>query len=330
MAVALADDGAVVRAPQHQRPHLDAAVGPDPDRVGPLLGETVPASVSVGERARRIVERLAVEVGVIRRVVGAHPAERGVVTDIGEREAEARVAGEVPALLALHVPLVHLARAEIREVRIDEEQGVTARAARRAHDPPVRAPVVVTLRLGAREAELLVSHAARPDEAALVVVVADEGQWIPRLEAGEQQRSYLGVSREVVVEPRHEPVAQRPSAAIKPAVLLAGEAWNLERAIEPIPGDGIRAIHLRRPPQRLDVVALDTREVVLGLRIGEPEGRARVGAGPDVRDAPSVPVDRGLAGEARWHGRLRMPHPAEEGEQQRGDEPRAKLRCCQH
>ena len=74
---------------------------------------------------------------------------------------------------------------------------------------------------------------------------------------------------------------------IEPSIFLSGQSRNLERMIQSI---SVRrpsvAVDFSSAAERVDEVLFDPPEVVFGLRIGETENRARVGAGPKTCGTP--------------------------------------------
>jgi hypothetical protein len=106
------------------------------------------------------------------------------------------------------------------------------------------------------------------------------------------------VRGEVVVEPVRPRVHERA----QPRRARRVQRRQLRRVDEqPLPQVGPHralAVHLRQAAERAHVVALDAREVVLGLGVHEPEHRVGVGLAVDVRHAPRV-ADDGHARGAR-------------------------------
>src|SRR5215510_11684955 len=81
-----------------------------------LGGEAISVAVLVSEWASRIVECFGVDVREICCIVSAYPAAVFVVTYVRQRKTKARVAGEVPTLIAVNVSFINLARTEEGQV----------------------------------------------------------------------------------------------------------------------------------------------------------------------------------------------------------------------
>src|SRR5579862_5842061 len=88
--------------------YVHAAIGLDANRVDVTTGKPIPVAISVRERPRRVVEVLDVAVDLVGGVIGAHPTQRIIVTDVGKGKSEPRVSGELPAgpFVAVNVSFV--------------------------------------------------------------------------------------------------------------------------------------------------------------------------------------------------------------------------------
>src|SRR5688572_16249290 len=131
-----------MRLPEREGPPLHPCGGLHQNRVRPDRRQAIARSVTIREWARGIVARLAIEIGLIGGVVGAHPAERLVMPYVREGKPEAGVAGEVPAFGASDVAFVDLAVAEERQMRIDEQHRVAGRALARTDYPAIRSEML--------------------------------------------------------------------------------------------------------------------------------------------------------------------------------------------
>src|SRR5688572_2929389 len=85
-----------------------------------LCCQPVSGAIAVGKWACRIVERLCIDILEVGSIIGAHPAEVVIMSDIRKRKTEARVSGEIPAFVAVHVPFINLTRPEERKMRVDQ------------------------------------------------------------------------------------------------------------------------------------------------------------------------------------------------------------------
>src|SRR6185295_19243068 len=92
------------------------------------------------------------------------------------------------------------------QVRVDEEESVAVRGARGADDPAVRSLTESLVRRNGGELELRRPDSRRKHEPVLVIVEADEREGKPRLDPGEQLGANGGMRRQIVVDPRGEPI----------------------------------------------------------------------------------------------------------------------------
>ena len=126
----------------------------------------------------------------------------------------------------------------------------------------------------------------------------------PRLEVLDHSWGDVGMRRDVVVEP----ISVRVHQLLEPLGALGVERLERvgidEELHAQILVDLRFALRLGEPAHRVDVVRFDAIEVVLGLRVLEPEDRVRVGLAVDVGDAPVVAGDRDVLRLAFPRGQL--------------------------
>ena len=119
-----------------------------------------------------------------------------------------------------------------------------------------------------------------------------EGQRHPRLEVLDHPRRHLRVLVEVVVQA----VGPRIHQGLEPfraRRVLRLHAVRIDEELHPeIAVDRRLSLGFCQPPHRVDEVRLHAIEVVLGLRVDQPEHGVGVGLSVNVRNAPVVANDR--------------------------------------
>ena len=130
---------------------LNSAVDTDDNLCLPFVSAAGPASVAIGERISRIVERLEVAVDRIGIVVGVAPSERRGEpgSDVGGAENGESI--DVHSLVAAQVNLVALSPAKEADVGIEQHHRPTGDALRGGDRPHVRALIEVDWRFVERE-----------------------------------------------------------------------------------------------------------------------------------------------------------------------------------
>ena len=141
-AIAFAQHRSMMGPDHFEALDFETRAGLHPDVFNSLGRQTVPGAITIGQRARRIIERFGVDIFQISSVVGAYPPKVFVMSDVGKRKSEAGVAGKVPSFVTVHVALINLTRAKERKVWIDQKHRVAGFASRRRDDPTIRADVV--------------------------------------------------------------------------------------------------------------------------------------------------------------------------------------------
>ena len=119
-----------------------------------------------------------------------------------------------------------------------------------------------------------------------------EAQRHPRLEARDRARLHIRMGREEIVQPIrpgvHQPLHLSGAAGVIGLQLIVAD---VEPSAQILP-DCLLALRFGRAAQGGQVIRLDAREVVLGLRVDHAEHRVGVGLAVDVRDSPIVAGDR--------------------------------------
>src|SRR6266550_6159274 len=114
---------------QHFEPvNFDTFVGLHTDFFKAFGRKPVAVAVTVSKRTCCIVECLRIDILKIGGIVGAHPAKVIIVSDVGKRKTEARVASKIPALVAVNMTFIDLARTEEWKVRINQQESVAGLA----------------------------------------------------------------------------------------------------------------------------------------------------------------------------------------------------------
>src|SRR5215475_10993938 len=124
-----------------------------------------------------------------------------------------------------------------------------------------------------------------------------EGEDAPRLEACDQSRLYLRIAGDEVIQPGGERVAQNFRFGGQALVFDLRELFDFECAIGEVARQPLLAFNLGGATGGADEVGLELPEIVLALRVHQPENDARVGFAEDVRDAEIVAIDRHRTGE---------------------------------
>src|SRR5687768_7342173 len=110
----------MMRLQHFEGPVFEAIGGLHPDLFLTLRCQPVSGAISVGQWACRIVERFCIHVLQVSSIIGAYPAEVFIMTNIRKRKTKARVSGEIPAFVAVHMSFIDLTRAEEWKMRVDQ------------------------------------------------------------------------------------------------------------------------------------------------------------------------------------------------------------------
>ena len=208
-------------------------------------------------------------------------------------------AGPSTPPLALEVRLHELREAEPRHVGARHQQRMAARGAGAADGPAVGAGRRPDLRIAARQE---VVGEAGEAERQLQRDLAEVGQHVPRFELFDQPRPHVGMRVEVVVDPRDERRVEPLRRAIERREVALAARHDLERPIEQIRVEPLRAVDFAVAAEREDVGVLDLPEEVLGLDVAVAEDGRFVVVADDVGEAELVAVDGDPRGELAGGG----------------------------
>ena len=231
-----------------------------------------------------VLDKLVDEVDARRRV---HPARVLVEALVDEKlPPRDRTVGIEP-FLADHVDL---ATEVERRMRIDQQHGVAGARVLTGNSKSVGGVLHTVVRRYRRLDECFV-----PVELGDLVegnsfdIAADrafeEIHRHPRLESLQQRRLDVRVGCQVVIEAVRIRIAQRLQPVGGSRISRLGLIDGHVQARPHVAEDGRFAIDLGQPPGGPDVIALDAREVVLGLRIQHAEHGIGIGFAIDVRHA---------------------------------------------
>src|SRR6185295_235151 len=101
---------------------LGSGCGLDANLLDSLRSQAIPVSVLVSEWTSRIVKRLNIDVGEVRRIVGAHPATVFVVANVWQRKSKPCIACEIPPFVAMNVTFINLTGTKEWKVGIDKKK----------------------------------------------------------------------------------------------------------------------------------------------------------------------------------------------------------------
>ena len=353
---ALVDDGRAMRGTphgfgyrQHQRP--------EPHRQPHPVGfERQPLAVQPVMRARA-VHRQLVDVGQVGAIDGVGPTKRLVMPQRHERHSRKQRPGHVPALIALHFQFVPRGSAAPRLVRVGNQprhpvaralrrnrKGVRSRHARRlAHGQrtglggrwrqrvQIPAAMLVIGRSRAIEpgAEIDRHRIARDQRRQRLVQPEEE-----RLAHGKAHGDIVAVDREQPrqldlarmalreqVEPARIAIEQRAGIGGQRGIVPVDRAARVEQMIDEVDLGPVRPGNRAIAPTRHRHHILQRREIVLGMRPGNPEADVRIGRAVDMRHPPFIADDFGRidpAGRRRsgLAGKERLPHHQPDEHQQ--------------
>ena len=306
LATLFAHDRAVVAGPGHESALRQRAVGlaiAQPDRLA--LKRAHFAAIAVGLGAIGPVDHgFGKFVDIVDARRGVHPPGVRVEPLVDEELAPGHRAIGVQPLVAGHL---QFGAEEKARVRVDQQQrmavgGVRGRdghAVRPRRLAPDQAPLhrrhrqramfVKRLELGRRHTLDIAADAA-----------LGKGERHPRLEMSQNLGMNRGVIGQIRVQPRRPGPHQRLHARRAGAEELLQMRRIDEQPLAQILPQRAFALGLGQPAQIDQIIALDPRKIVLGLRIDHAVHRIGIGMPVNMRDAPFVARDGDAVGR---HGR---------------------------